>query len=107
MRQVATDVYQELGTRFGVNQTPTHVHNNIDAPLLPPTSITTAVTLSAQPGGVLYNNPCKNMQSPIVVFPVPVLTSAPSGTAPNGTLVLAPLGLYARQNNAWVFIGNP
>lgn len=35
VRQIATDVYRNLGSRFGVNQVPTHVHNGIDSPQLP------------------------------------------------------------------------
>lgn len=34
-REEAQKVYQEYGSRFGVNQVPTHTHNNIDSPLLP------------------------------------------------------------------------
>lgn len=106
--QIAQNVYQNLGSRFGVNQTPTHSHNDIDSSRLNPSAINTSATLSAQPGFVLHDKTIENLQSPIVVFPIPVLNSTPSGAAPEGTLVLSAsgtVGLHARINGSWVFIG--
>ncbi len=100
-----------MGTRFGVAQTPTHIHNGVDSPNIPPQSLTNTQTLSAQTGSVLASNPPSNMQAPVVVFPIPIVGTIPTGTAPNGTLILYyntstfVSSLYARVGNAWVLIG--
>lgn len=108
MKTIATQVYQTLGSRFGVNQTPTHSHNNVDSPKLSPTSLTNTATLSAQSGYVLNGNTSTNIQPPVVVYPIPILPSIPTGDAPEGTLVLGmDTGvpkLYARMNGIWVAI---
>lgn len=107
-RQVAEDVYQQYGNRFGVNQTPRHQHTGVDAPKIPLTSVSDAVTLSAQIGGVLNGATVTNIASPVAVLPIPVLTSNPSGDAPDGTIVLVSgltPSMYARIASAWVFIG--
>lgn len=109
VRQIAREVYQSLGSRFGVNQTPTHTHNDIDSSKLSLSSITTAQILSAQTGGVLASNAALNLAQPVAVLPVPVLTSAPSGNAPDGTLVIAVVSsvprLYVCISNTWQKIG--
>lgn len=39
-KKQATNVYNSLGTQYGVSKTPYHIHNNIDSPNIPFTSIT-------------------------------------------------------------------
>jgi len=85
VEQTATKVYQKLGSRFGVNQTPDHHHDGIGSTKLEPTSLTNTSTLSSQSGGPLSSNAPVNSVS--VVFPVPVVNAKPSGAAPVGTLV--------------------
>lgn len=107
-QQEATKVYQNLGTRFGMPQVPRHIHNNIDAPNIPPDSLTNTIILSNQNGEVLNNILVSNIGSPVVVFPVPILSAIPTGFAMDGTLVLTTEGtpgLYARIAGSWVFIG--
>lgn len=108
MESIATKVYQKLGSRFGVNQTPTHNHNDIDSSKLSPSSLTNTSTLSAQTGGVLNGKIVSNIPAPVVVYPIPVITSAPTGTAPVGTLMynssVSFTGLYIYLDTGWTII---
>lgn len=91
-----------------MNQSPTHSHNDIDTPRLALDSINSSETLSAQPNHVLNVNTVLNMTGPITVLPIPIVTSVPSGIAPEGTLLLCmggTIGLYAMVGGNWVFIG--
>lgn len=108
MWDIAKQVYQQLGSRFGVNQTPVHTHNNIDSPNLSPASLTNTKTLSAQPGYVLKGVTVTNIPQPVVVYPIPIMTSVPTGIAVEGTLVAyhgALAGLYLYMNATWLYIG--
>lgn len=51
--QVATDVYQKYGNRFGVNQTPRHQHTGVDAPAINSGDVNGFNNLSSQGNGVL------------------------------------------------------
>lgn len=108
MWDIARQVYQQLGSRFGVNQTPTHTHNDVDSPKLDPSSLTNVKQLSAQTGFVMAGNTPSNIKGAVAVFPIPILPGIPTGIAPDGTLVLGfdsgVTKLYARVNNAWVAI---
>lgn len=108
VKRIATGVYQTLGSRFGVNQTPTHVHDNVDSPNIPPTSLTNTSTLSTLVGSVLNGQVVSNIQSPVCVFPIPILSGVPGGEAPEGTLVIGhDMGvkkLYARVDGVWLAI---
>jgi len=85
MEQIATKVYQKLGSRFGVNQTPTHTHNNIDSNKIDPTSLTNTTALSVQAGGTFSAGAPTNSVN--VVFPIPVVGVKPVNAGPVGTLV--------------------
>lgn len=102
-----TDSKSDL-TQYGVAKAPSHSHNGVDLPQLPPTSLSNVVVLSAQPQGVLNGAMVSNLQLPVAVFPIPSLGGPPSGSAPNGTLVMASdtgiPKLYMRFNNAWVAV---
>lgn len=108
IQQAAVQLRAEF-TQYGVSKAPSHSHNGIDLPQIPPTSLSNVETLSAQTGSVLAGNACTNMKSPVAVFPLPVLTSAPSGSGPDGAMVAAVvsgvLRLYVCHNNTWQKIG--
>lgn len=108
VQRIATGVYQTFGSRFGVNQTPTHSHDDVDSPRLSPTSLTNVETLSTLAGAVLNGQTVTNVVSPVAVFPIPILSGVPTGTAPEGTLVMgidsSVPKLYVRVNGIWIAI---
>lgn len=108
VKRIATGVYQTLGSRFGVNQTPVHVHDNVDSPNLSPTVLTNVEVLSTVQGGVLLGQTVTNLKSPVAVFPIPIITGIPTGTAPEGTLIMGNDSgvkkLYVRDGGVWVAI---
>lgn len=52
-QEVAEQVYQTYGSRWGVNQTPAHYHTPADSNTIPPTSVDGFVPLPASTGGVV------------------------------------------------------
>ncbi len=107
-QEIAEQVYSVKGTQFGVGQVGVHTHNNVDSPLLSPTSLTNVKVLSAQSGNVLNGATVSNIQAPVTIYPTPIiLAAAPTGVAPEGTMVLAynsvgpVVHLYAYVQGAW------
>lgn len=101
-QQVATQVYQQLGSRFGVNQTPTHTHNGIDSPTLPqfnqvnsgPGGVLSAENTAGQLVNVSPTSP--NNYSNIFSVPIPIIygngvgaaSQFNGGEAVDGTLII-------------------
>lgn len=52
-RDIATEVYREMATKYGVADVPLHRHNGADSPLLDGTSLIPFVTLPSTTGGVV------------------------------------------------------
>ena len=53
-RDIATQVYNELGTKFGVAKVPLHAHNGVDSPKLPPSSSTAFIPIDINTLGVVF-----------------------------------------------------
>lgn len=112
-RAMAEQVYDEMGTKYGVADVPTHMHNGVDSVQIPPSAITAAfVPLPATSGGVANptqlgasavindssqaSNPkqagLQNRAGAIYVNPIPIIYGTSTaeftgGDAPVGTLV--------------------
>lgn len=110
VRRIATEVYQQLGSRFGVNQTPIHTHNGVDSPTLAPAALDPFQALRTTPGAIFApsNIAGQNVSNPITgtlsfstvptsvyVAPVPyiegdgvgVSSAFNGGEAPIGTII--------------------
>ncbi len=122
-RTIATQVYQELGTQFGVASVPFHTHNNVDSPQIGDVSIFNFLPLPANLNGVaslmvlgnqVIDNPVGNgvgNPSSVYVHPLPIIygsgttaaitfTGALSAGAVSGTLTAGwsgATGVYAVQ----------
>lgn len=124
IRQIVQDEYQNLGSRFGVNQTPIHSHNNIDSPQLDPSSVKAFIALPAtpstsvigqanlyaQPVGQAYpqlNASRSNVYSPsipyITGYGVGDASAFNGGTAPDGSILLFSNGSNISQ--IWWHVG--
>lgn len=123
-RDIATQVYKELGTKFGVPSVPLHVHNGSDAPKIPSSSMANFISIDGTPGGVfsqsilagqfvntqngIFPNPPTTyiQQVPIIYgFGVGAASAFNGGTATNGTMLIfnngATTQLWVMVDDAW------
>ena len=131
--EVATQVYNNLGTRYGVSSTPVHSHDGVDTVKVPSSSVEGFNTIPAQPkytgtadtGSILanayhagqfvnraYSDSSIVRQPKIMVYPIPVVyghgVSGDAsvfnyGIAPDNTLVFFDNGSLS---NLWIKTAN-
>lgn len=54
-RDIATEVYQEFGTQYGVPSVPYHQHNGTDSPMIPVLNISMFSSITGGANGVITN----------------------------------------------------
>lgn len=111
--RIAQEVYTQNGTQYGVGNIPIHIHNNIDAPNIPPISVTGFLNLPATYGGVVAPTTLGNQivtqgsssrgfgrfqsvgNATFPIYPIPIIygngggvdSEFNGGQAPEGTVV--------------------
>lgn len=106
-RVIATQVYKELGAQYAVPKVPVHIHNGIDAPKIPGSSVQTFIAIPGTGDGVFSES---SLQAQFVntqdgIFPNPGNVYVPQvpiiygfgvgtnsafnyGSAENGTMII-------------------
>lgn len=111
--------------QYSVTRVPAHIHNNMDAPNLPPHSVAGFLPLPGTGSGVLALAANQSVSGPpadnsilnppaVYVFPVPVIYAGGggaaafnAGTAPNGAMLFFDTGskvtsaLWVKTLNGW------
>lgn len=124
-------LYKKFATKYGVADTPLHIHNGIDAPTIPNSNLRDFITLPASGNGVLsptnlagytytVSNGGGNKQNPaqIKIPEIPIIYGAGGGgasgflggDAPEGAMIFfnngkTISGLWVRSGGNWFGIG--
>jgi hypothetical protein len=119
IRQIATQVYNELGTKFGVAQIPTHTHNGVDSNQVTSINVGGFLPLPATSGGVINDkvlgdeiviqgetrngygtfNTVQKAQFPI--YPIPVIMGGGNTSSETLTGVVSSGATTAELTGAW------
>lgn len=115
-RQVATEVYNQLGTQFGVPANPYHIHNGTDAPILPALSVSAfaplgeVVSNAIKTGQTVNNiNPLNfngSQTVPTLILPVIYGNESVPGTTDGflgGSAVEGEIVLFVTPSLIWEF----
>ncbi len=120
-REIATSVYKELGSQYGVPSVPVHDHDGVDSLQIPTENIPAFLPLPSTTGGVIssamlntqtlnnavtsgQNNPANAFTFPLNIiygYGVGVFSAFNGGDAPEGSVILFANGT---TNGAQIFV---